>query len=82
MTLWFFATPIIYPYSQAPERFRALLDLNPFTHLAVAYQEVLYVDGPYRGGSRLAVAGLVGVVALIAGYAVFDRLRETFAEEV
>src|SRR5687768_5516737 len=82
MTLWFFATPIIYPYSQAPARFRALLDLYPFTHLAVAYQEVLYVDGPYLGRSRLAVAGLVGVVALIAGYAVFDRLRETFAEEV
>ena len=82
MTLWFFATPIIYPYTQAPERFRRLLDLNPFTHVAVAYQEVLYLDGPYRGGGRLAVAGLVGVVALLLGYAVFDRLRETFAEEV
>jgi len=82
MTLWFFATPIIYPYTQAPERFRRLLDLNPFTHVAVAYQEVLYLDGPYRGGARLAVTGLVGVVALLLGYAVFDRLRETFAEEV
>jgi len=82
ITLWFFATPIIYPYSQAPDRLRPLLDLNPFTHLAVAYQDVLYVDGPYRGGARLAVAGAVGVVALIVGYAVFDRLRETFAEEV
>ena len=75
MTLWFFATPIIYPYTQAPERFRRLLDLNPFTHVAVAYQEVLYLDGQNRGGARLAVAGLVGVVALILGYAVFDRLR-------
>ena len=82
LTLWFFATPIIYPYSQAPDRLRPLLDLNPFTHLAVAYQDVLYVDGPYRGGAGLAVAGAVGVVALIVGYAIFDRLRETFAEEV
>jgi lipopolysaccharide transport system permease protein len=82
MTLWFFATPIIYPYSQAPERFRPLLDLNPFTHLAIAYQQVLYVDGPYRDGARLSAVALVGVVALLAGYVVFDRLRDTFAEEV
>jgi ABC-type polysaccharide/polyol phosphate export permease len=81
-TLWFFATPIIYPYSQAPERFRPLLDLNPFTHLAVAYQEVLYVDGPYRNASSLAATGIVAVLVLGVGYLVFDRLRETFAEEV
>jgi lipopolysaccharide transport system permease protein len=82
MTLWFFATPVIYPYTQAPERFRPVLDLNPFTHLAVAYQDVLYLEGPYRPGGRLAVTAAVGLVALVVGYAVFDRLRETFAEEV
>ena len=82
MTLWFFATPIIYPYTQAPERFRALLDLNPFTHLAVAYQEVLYVDGPYRGGAGWPSRRWSAWWRLLVGYAVFDRLRETFAEEV
>src|SRR5687767_7651419 len=42
LTLWFFATPIIYPITQAPASIRPILDLNPFTHLAVAYQEVLF----------------------------------------
>jgi lipopolysaccharide transport system permease protein len=82
MTLWFFATPIVYPYSQAPERFRPLLDLNPFTHIAGAYQDVLFVNGPYNPGSRLAVVGVVAVLVLLVGYGVFDRLRDTFAEEV
>lgn len=82
MTLWFFATPIVYPYSQAPERFRLLLDLNPFTHIAGAYQDVLFVSGRYAPGPRLAAVGLVGIVVLIVGYGVFDRLRDTFAEEV
>ncbi len=82
MTLWFFATPIVYPYSQAPERFRPLLDLNPFTHIAGAYQDVLFVGGPYRPGSRLAVVGVVALLVLVVGYGVFDRLRDTFAEEV
>src|SRR4051812_25528286 len=53
LTLWFFATPIIYPLSQAPASVRRLLNLNPFTHLAVAYQEVLFVPGPFRDWPRL-----------------------------
>jgi ABC-type polysaccharide/polyol phosphate export permease len=82
LTLWLFATPIIYPYTQAPERFRWLLDLNPFTHLAVAYQAILFSPEPYTAGRRLATVGLASLAVLVAGYAVFDRLRETFPEEV
>jgi len=82
MTLWFFGTPIVYPYTQAPERFRPLLDLNPVTHIVRAYQETLFVAGPYRPGVRLAAVGLVAFLVLVVGYGVFDRLRDTFAEEV
>ena len=42
MTLWFFATPIIYYWKNAPERIRPFLNLNPFTHLAITYQEILF----------------------------------------
>ena len=33
LTLWFFATPIIYPMQAAPSRFKTALNLNPMTHL-------------------------------------------------
>jgi ABC-type polysaccharide/polyol phosphate export permease len=82
MTLWFFATPIVYPLSQAPERVRRLLDLNPFTHLAVAYQQVLFVPGPFEQWPRLLAIGAASVLVLVFGYVVFDRLRDTLAEEV
>src|SRR5678815_4779158 len=42
LALWFFAPPIIYPLSQAPPNVQRLLNLNPFTPLAAAYQEVLF----------------------------------------
>ncbi|MBI3048890.1 MAG: ABC transporter permease [Acidobacteria bacterium] len=82
LTLWFFATPIIYALSQAPSSVRGFLNLNPFTHLAVSYQEVLFRAGPFTEWPRLLAvgAGSLGVFAL--GYLVFDRLRDTFAEEV
>jgi lipopolysaccharide transport system permease protein len=82
MTLWFFATPIVYPLSQAPERVRRLLNLNPFTHLAVAYQQVLFVPGPFEQWPRLIAIGVASVFVLAFGYFVFDRLRDTLAEEV
>jgi len=82
LTFWFFATPIIYPMSSAPAAGRRLLNLNPFTHLAISYQEILFYDGPF-GHWKWLLALLVGSVALfLFGYFIFDRLRDSFAEEV
>ena len=82
LTLWFFATPIIYSLSQAPEPVRRYLTLNPFTHLAVSYQEVLFRAGSFALWPQLLVVGAGSVLVFALGYFVFDRLRDTFAEEV
>lgn len=82
MTLWFWGTPIVYHLSQVPSPFRPLLDLNPLTHLVVSYQEVLFMNGPFREWPRLLAVGGGSIVVFAIGYAVFDRLRDTLAEEV
>ena len=82
MTLWFFGTPIIYPLSRAPESARWILNLNPFTHLATAYQDVLFRPEPFTAWRRLFAVGMLSLVVFAAGYFVFDRLRDTLAEEV
>jgi len=82
LTFWFFATPIIYPMTMVPGLGKRMLDLNPFTHLAVSYQEILFYDGPF-GHWKWLLALLGGSVLLfLFGYFVFDRLRDSFAEEV
>jgi ABC-type polysaccharide/polyol phosphate export permease len=82
MTLWFFATPIIYPYFVMKDWQLRLLQFNPFTHLAITYQEILYFEGPVGHWFWLLVLGGISVVWFLFGYFVFDRLRDTFAEEV
>jgi ABC-type polysaccharide/polyol phosphate export permease len=83
LTLWFFSTPIIYPWNQPGlERFRVLFDLNPFTHLAVSYQEMLFFRGPIGHWRWLLALGALSVVLFLAGYWMFDRLRDSFAEVV
>ena len=82
LTLWFFATPIIYSIEMAPPDMRRWLNLNPMTHLMRSYQEVLFFEGPLGHQKWLAALGVASVVVFLAGYFVFDRLRDSFAEEV
>jgi lipopolysaccharide transport system permease protein len=89
ITLWFFATPIIYPMlegtgplAEMPPYAKTILNLNPFTHLAVSYQEILYWPGPYGHWKWLLALGLASVALFLFGYFVFDRLRDSLAEEV
>ncbi|MEO7158866.1 MAG: ABC transporter permease [Vicinamibacterales bacterium] len=79
---WFFATPIIYPMLSIPEAMRWWLNLNPMTHLMISYQEVLFFPGPHGHWKWLMALAVVSVGVFLAGYFVFDRLRDSFAEEV
>lgn len=89
MTLWFFATPIIYAWFSAPERIRPYLNLNPFTHLAITYQQILFfpadaaaAGGPPEHWKWLLALGVASTGLFLFGYFLFDRLRDSFAEEV
>ena len=83
LTLWFFATPIIYPMHLAPGSIsKAVLNLNPFSHFAVSYQEILFYDGPFGHWRWLLAVAAGSVLLFLFGYFLFDRLRDSFAEEV
>jgi ABC-type polysaccharide/polyol phosphate export permease len=85
LTLWFFATPIIYPYLHMPETaqvFQKYLNLNPFTHIVISYQEILFFEGPFGHWKWLAALGVASVGFFLVAYWIFDRLRDSFAEEV
>jgi lipopolysaccharide transport system permease protein len=79
---WFFATPIIYPMTEIPVSMRWWLNLNPMTHLMISYQEVLFFPGPHGHWKWLMALGVASVGVFLFGYFVFDRLRDSFAEEV
>ena len=83
LTLWFFSTPIIYSMHLAPGNIsKAVLNANPFTHLAVSYQEILFYDGPFGHWKWLLALGVASIAQFFFGYFIFDRLRDSFAEEV
>jgi ABC-type polysaccharide/polyol phosphate export permease len=85
MTLWFFSTPVIYtmnlPQIQNSPTLRTLLNLNPMTHIIGGYHSALYY-GELLHWKKLGLTFLVSLVFFVIGYAVFDRLRDSFPEEV
>jgi len=82
LTFWFFATPIIYPMESVPE-LKRWLDLNPMTHLVVSYQEILFhPQNAFGHVWWLLALGGASIGVFLAGYWVFDRLRDSLAEVV
>jgi lipopolysaccharide transport system permease protein len=79
--LWFFASPVLYAYDEAPRALRTVLRINPMTHVIVAYQEIFF-HGAFRPGWGLAGAAVVALLTFACGAFLFERLRDTLAEEV
>jgi len=60
---------------------RSILRLNPMTHILVSYQETLFY-GSFHHFRGLGCAAVVAVLTFFTGSFLFDRLRDTLAEEV
>ena len=80
-TGWFYLTPIVYPASLVPERWRGWIELNPLTPLVGLYRQA------FLGGALAPVPGtgalaLVAAVLLSAGFLLFRRLKAAFVDEI
>jgi lipopolysaccharide transport system permease protein len=78
---WMYLTPIIYPESIVPVRFRAIIDFNPFTPLVRNYRRI-FLDGLGPDWNGLAFFTAVAIVVFIFGYWWFARTRKSFADVV
>ena len=77
--LWMYASPVVYPVTAVPERYRWLLDLNPMTAVIDAVRwSILGYPFPSLG----AVAGTIGFVVVVTttGLFVFRRSERTVVD--
>ena len=75
----FFATPIFYPISAVPERFRIYLEMNPLT-VFIEQARNVFLYGHLPDWQFLGVATAVSVVVLQLGFFFFVRTKRGFAD--
>jgi ABC-type polysaccharide/polyol phosphate export permease len=81
LSLWFFATPVLYELDSLPRGVARLLAFNPVAPLFGAWQDALFF-GRWITPQRWGAIALLALVAYAAGATLFDRLRDSFPEAV
>ena len=79
--LWMFVTPIVYPMSACPEKWRWVMEMNPMASLIEVFRYALLGNGHIDGG-RLACSGIACLVCLFVGLVVFNRTAKTAMDTV
>lgn len=77
----FYATPVLYSIDMFPEKFRWILRLNPLATIIESYRNIFY----YKTNpdfKMLGITFIVSFIILVVGYAIFEKLKKGFAEEL
>ena len=75
-----FLTPVIYPVSFLPERWRWLLRLNPLSGTIEGFRSVIF--GHAINYDALALSTLVSLALLVVAIFIFRRMEDEFADIV
>lgn len=78
-TVLMFLSPVFYPLTAVPERFRAFILLNPLTFIIEQAREVL-VWGHIPNWSGLGIYAIAATIVAWLGYAWFQKTRKGFAD--
>ena len=79
--LWMYATPVIYPLSTMPDRFRWLIVANPMTAVVETFRYGFFGTGTFSW-AYLGYSAAFTLALLLAGMAVFNRVERTFMDTV
>lgn len=80
LQIWFFVTPVIYPSSIVPERWRWVLSLNPMSGLVEGFRTAFLGGAFDRAGIALCLA--VSMALLFAGALYFRSVERRFADVI
>lgn len=78
-TVLMFLSPVFYPVTAVPERFRPFIMANPLTFIIEQAREVL-IWGHMPSWLGIGIYMLVAIVVAWAGYAWFQKTRKGFAD--
>jgi len=79
--LWMYATPVIYPISQIPEKYRWAIMANPVSSIVEAFKYGFTGLGSFSS-EGIFYSGGFAIVLFFIGVAIFNRTEKTFMDTV
>jgi lipopolysaccharide transport system permease protein len=79
LQLWMFATPIVYPLSVVPTKWRALYELNPMVGIIESFRRVV-LQGLPPDFHALGVSAAVSLILLPIAFMYFKSVEATVAD--
>ena len=79
--IWMYATPVIFPLSLIPEKWRWLVVLNPMTMPVESFKYIFLGQGqvdPFY----LGISIIVSATVVFTGLLIFQRAERTFVDVV
>lgn len=81
VTLWMYATPIIYPLSEIPEKYRFFVIANPMTPVVETFKTALLGVGQINY-LHLLYSFIFTIVLIAVGIIIFNKVEKTFMDTV
>jgi len=81
MQLWMYATPVVYPLSQVPERWQWLITLNPMTPVVEIFRKAVLGNGTIHA-SHILTSVCVTSVVFFMGLLMFSRTHRNSIDTV
>ena len=79
--LFMYATPVIYPLSAAPEKYKSLISLNPMTPIIEGVRFALLGKGDFSFATLLYTT-IVTILILLVGTITFNKVEKSFVDTV
>jgi lipopolysaccharide transport system permease protein len=79
---WLLITPVAYPSSLVPAKWRALMGLNPMAGVVEGFRWALLGNSSSGSGALMMVSVVIVIALLFGGIVYFRRMETTFADLV
>ena len=81
VSLLMYATPVIYPLSEVPDKYAFLINWNPLSYIIEGFRYILLGSGSFSA-EMLFYAAAVSVGVFLTGLMVFNKTEKTFLDTV
>jgi lipopolysaccharide transport system permease protein len=79
--LWMYITPVIYPISQIPDKYRWVIMANPVSSVVEAFKYGFTGSGSFNP-SGIIYSAIIAIILFFIGVAIFNRTEKTFMDTV